>query len=200
MSATLIFPQGTATVTIGAGAGSGESIVVQSYSPAVVSQLVGYPNAPSQSDILGTVENTTTTFGPFAAGTTIVINAGASSALYSTGTYPAIVTGTQAAPGALNGSGTLVATALLNGIVTSTTAAAVTGTLDTGARMDQATTLAINDAFEWSVINTGAANAFTVAAGTDHTLVGAGAVAASTSGRFLTRKTAAATFVTYRIA
>ena len=45
----------------------------------------------------------------------------------------------------------------------------------------------------------GGANAFTVTAATGHTIVGAAAVANSTSGRFRTRKTAANTFVTYRI-
>lgn len=195
MSATLIFPQGTATVTVGAG----ESIVVQSYSPAQVIRLVGYPNVPSTSDLLGTVENTTTTFGPYSAGASIVINAGASSALYSVGVSPAIVTATQAAPGALNATGTLTAALILGGIVTSTTAAAVAATLDTGATMDLANDFSINDAFEWSVINTGGSNAFTVTASTGHTVVGAGAVAASSSGRFLTRKTAADTFVSYRI-
>jgi hypothetical protein len=37
------------------------------------------------------------------------------------------------------------------------------------------------------------------AAATGHTVVGNMAVAAATSGRFLTRKTAANTFVSYRI-
>jgi len=49
------------------------------------------------------------------------------------------------------------------------------------------------------VINTGGSNAFTVTAATGHTIVGAAAVAASSSGLFRTRKTAANTFVTYRI-
>jgi hypothetical protein len=58
----------------------------------------------------------------------------------------------------------------------------------------------IGESFDWSAINTGGANAFTVtAAASGHTVVGAGAVAASTSGVFRTRKTAASTFVTYRI-
>jgi hypothetical protein len=57
----------------------------------------------------------------------------------------------------------------------------------------------VDEAFDWYVINTGATNAFTVAAGTGHTLVGSGTVALSSSGAFRTRKTAANTFVTYRI-
>ena len=108
---------------------------------------------------------------------------------------------TQGAPGALNATGTLTAALIRGGIVTSTTASAVTATLNTGAAMDTALpNMAIGDAFEWSAIKTGA-NTFTVAAAaTGHTIVGAGAVATVTSGRFLTRKTAAATYITYRLA
>ena len=107
---------------------------------------------------------------------------------------------TQGTPGTLNATGTLTAALIRGGIVTSTTAT-VTATLDTGAAMDTALpNMAIGDAFEWSAIKTGA-NTFTVtAAATGHTIVGAGAVATVTSGRFLTRKTAAATYITYRLA
>lgn len=105
----------------------------------------------------------------------------------------------QGAPGALNTTGALTAALILGGLVTSTTASAVTATLPTGAVMDAAVKLEVDDAIEWSVINTGS-NAFTVtAAASGHTVVGTGAVAANTSGRFLTRKTAANTFVTYRL-
>lgn len=109
--------------------------------------------------------------------------------------------GTQGAPVAVNTTATLTIANLLAGIITSTTAAAVTGTLPTGTLTDAGVTdpaMAIGDCFDWSVINTGGTNAFTVAAGTDHTLVGSGAVAANSSQRFRTRKTAANTFVTYR--
>ena len=59
--------------------------------------------------------------------------------------------------------------------------------------------MAVNDSFDWSAIATGA-NSFTVTASTGHTIVGSGVVATVTSGRFRTRKTAANTFVTYRLA
>lgn len=104
----------------------------------------------------------------------------------------------QGAPGALNATGALTAALILGGIVTSTTAAAVTATLPTGTVMDAAVNIEVGDAIEWTAINTGS-NAFTVTAADDHTVVGAGAVAAGTSGRFLTRRTAANTFVTYRV-
>lgn len=106
----------------------------------------------------------------------------------------------QVAPVAVNATATLTAANLLTGLITSTTAAAVTATLPTGTLMDAAETMAVNDSFTWTVINTGAANALTVAAGTAHTVVGNMVVALSTSATFLTRKTAANTFVTYRAA
>jgi hypothetical protein len=88
---------------------------------------------------------------------------------------------------------------MLSGLVTSTTAAAVAGTVPIGSVMDAASQFAVNSYFDWSVINTGGANSFTVTAATNHTLVGSGVVANTTSGLFRTRKTAAATFITYRL-
>lgn len=105
----------------------------------------------------------------------------------------------QPAPVAVNTTATLTAAQLLTGLITSTTAAAVTGTLPTGTLLDAAAGLEIDEAFDWYVINTGASNAFTIAAGTGHTIVGAAAVALSTSAHFRSRKTATNTFVTYRI-
>ena len=96
-----------------------------------------------------------------------------------------------------NATGTLTAAQLLNGVITSTTAAAVAGTVPTGTLLDAAAGLNVDEAFDWSVVVTGA-NTFTVTAGTGHTLVGNPAVATATSGRFRSRKTAANTFVTTR--
>jgi hypothetical protein len=60
--------------------------------------------------------------------------------------------------------------------------------------------LAIGQSFDWSVINLGSASgAVTMTAGTDHTYVGSATVAIATSALFRTRKTAANTFVTYRV-
>lgn len=108
----------------------------------------------------------------------------------------------QPTPTAINATATLTIAQLLTLIITSTTAAAVTGTLPTGTLTDAAiigNASPANTYFDWSVINTGLSNSFTVAAGTGHTLVGSSVVAASTSGRFRSRKTAANTFVTYRL-
>jgi hypothetical protein len=65
--------------------------------------------------------------------------------------------------------------------------------------MELSSDWAIDEAFDWSVINTGGANAFTVTAATGHTLVGNAVVALSSTGRFRTRKTASDTFVSYRV-
>ena len=106
----------------------------------------------------------------------------------------------QGAPVAVDATATLTIANLQAGIITSTTAAAVTGTLPTGTLTEAGfTAVYTNFAFEWVVINTGATNTFTVAAGTGHTLVGSGAVAANNAVRFMTRRTAANTFVTYRV-
>lgn len=199
MSYNIVFNQGTATVTVPAA----ESIAIQSYSATNVFQEVGYPNFPETQDLLGVVENETTVFGPYAAGATIVIQAGASGATYAVGTDPVISDSgkyqTQDTPGVLNATGTITPAMILSGILTSTTAAAVAGTLPTGAVLDAASEFAVGDSFDWSVIATGA-NAFTVtAAATGHTVVGTGAVATVTSAIWRTRKTAADTFVSYRL-
>lgn len=88
---------------------------------------------------------------------------------------------------------------LLAGLVSSTTAAGVTATLETGAVMDASTSWDIGESVEWSVVNTGGNNFVVTAAASGHTVVGVGTVAGGASGRFRTEKTAAATFVTTRI-
>jgi hypothetical protein len=106
----------------------------------------------------------------------------------------------QAAPAAVDTTATLTVANLKTGIITSSTAAAVTMTLPTGTDTEAGFSgIYTNMTFEWSVINTGATNAVTVQGGTGHTLVGTGTVAASSSGRFASRRTAANTFVTYRL-
>lgn len=143
------------------------------------------------------------TSATFAASANIRIEGGSNFPLYysfgTAATVTELLGAKQGAPGVLNATGDLTATLMFAGLVTSTTAAAVTGTLPTGTVLDAAGSFAVDDCFDWSVINTGGTNAFTVAAATGHTIVGAAAVAASTTGRFRTRKTAANTFVTYRL-
>ncbi len=193
-----IYKRGTATVVIPAA----ESIAIYTAGVAKISQVVGYPNFPNSTTALAEVNNAQTIFGPYAAGATLIIDSGAANVLYEVGTAPEVqplfATQIQIAPVAVNATGAVSAAAIMGGIVTSTTAAAVAGTLPTGAVLDLASEFAISDSFDWSVIATGA-NAFTVTAATGHTIVGTAVVATLTSGLFRTRKTAADTFVTYRL-
>ena len=196
----IVYPNGDVTVTVGAGG----SIAVASIAEVQVYELVGFPNYPVQQDLLGTPsDNEITVFGPFAAGATIQIEAGATEALYNVGVAPTIpeLTGGRldVTATAVNVTGAVSAAAILGGIVTSTTAAAVAGTVPTGTFMAAACELAVGEGIEWAVINTGGANAFTVTAAADHTVVGAAVVAASSSGRFLTVQATAGVFVSYRV-
>jgi len=195
----IIYAQGTATVSLAANDG----IAVYTRGEAQVYSVVGYPNYPESESLLGTVINGQTVFAASSSARTIRIEAGSGDVLYNVGTNPVVTeqyaARLQGAPGVLNATGDLTAAMILSGIVTSTTAAAVTADLSTGALLDAAVSIGIGESFDWSAINTGGANAFTVTANTGHTVVGAGAVAASSSGLFRTRKTAADTFVSYRI-
>lgn len=104
-------------------------------------------------------------------------------------------------PTAKTGDATLTIAELLTGVVTATKATAVALTLPTGTLTDAGVTLDADQGFTWAVINLGSVTGdVTMTAGTDHTYVGNPVVAISTSARFLTRKTAADTYVTYRIA
>jgi hypothetical protein len=110
-----------------------------------------------------------------------------------------LVIGTQGAPAAVNTTATLTIANIQTGLVTSTTAAAVDMTLPTGTLMDGGFTGVFTGmAIMWSVINTGP-SAATLLVGVDHTIVGAAAVAAGTSGRFTSRRSAANTWISYRV-
>lgn len=197
MATNFILPGRAVTFTVAA------SDKIASYSAArySITKVLGFPNIPSVEASVFNNSGANTT-SAFSAATTIIIQAGDAPVQWETGTGPVIYDrpNYQPAPGALNATGTLTAALILGGIVTSSTAAAVTATLDTGAVMDAVIDMDVDDVFYWSAINTGGANAFTVtAAASGHTIVGAGAVAASSSGRFATRKSAADTYITYRL-
>lgn len=201
MNSNIIYPQGGGGIEITIPAT--ESVAIYTKDVAKVYRKLGYPNQPASYDLIGTVTDGETVFGAYASGATIIIEAGASPVLYNVGVSPTVTeiyaSQYQGTPNALNATGTISAVAVKGGILTSTTAAAVVATLATGTVMDSSGEFSVGDSIDWSVINTGGANAFTVTASTGHTVVGAGAVAASTSGMFRTRKTAANTFETYRI-
>jgi hypothetical protein len=202
MSYQVIFTQGTAVVTVPAG----EKIAVQAFSPASVFQEVGFPNFPDSQDLLTVVENTTYVSGAFTNATSVTIQAGASGAYYSVGVAPDISNNgnwqPQGAPANIADGGSMVATAanVLTGIITATPTASRDIQLPTGANLDLATEWAVDDSFDFSVI-TLAAFALTLTVNTNVTIVGSAATAATAgaSARFRCRKTAADTFVVYRI-
>lgn len=196
---SIIYQQGTATFTVPASS----SVAVFTRDSATVFSVGNYPNIPASLNQIGVVlPGVVTTFGPFTVATVVQVQGGAGETYYSVGTAPAITDRQafqiQGAPVAVDVTGAITSAAIQGGIVTSSTAAAVAGTLPTGTVLDAASTLAIGDSFDWSVINTGP-NTFTVTAATGHTIVGTATVATVTSGLFRTRKTAANTFVTYRL-
>ena len=202
MSYQVIFAQGTATVAVPAG----EKIAVQAFSTAQVFQEVGFPNFPEANDLLATVDNTTYVSGAFTNATNVIIQAGASGAYYSVGVAPDISNNgnwqPQGAPANIADGGSMAATAanVLTGIITATPTASRDIQLPTGTNLDLATEWAIGDSFDFSVI-TLAAYALTLTVNTDVTIVGSAATAATSgaSARFRCRKTAANTFVVYRI-
>jgi hypothetical protein len=110
----------------------------------------------------------------------------------------------QPTPSAINASATLTIAQLLTRIITTTSATAVAFTLPTGTLTDAGVLgglLLIDQSFDWSIVNAGSAvGIVTVSGGTGNTLVGSGILAITTSATFRTRKTAANTFTTYRIA
>ena len=184
---------------------SGDKLAVFSMAPYKVYQTAApSPNIPAVRTLLYSGSGAYLS-SAFSAATPLIIQMGDRNGFYATGGSPVVpeagaVESTFNGAGTLNATGTLTAALVLGAIVTSSTAAAVTATLDTGAAMDTALDSAgVGDAFFWSAINTGGANAFTVTASSGHTIVGNGAVALSSSGRFMTTRTAAATWVTYRI-
>ena len=196
MPSSIVPPFGQLTISVAASA----KVATYSLGKYDVNQVVGFPNEPPTLSNLFTGTGANTSAAYTLAGQA-VINAGAYPVLVNIGASAAVYDrqNVQGSAGTLNASGTLTAALILGGIVTSTTAAAVTATLDTGTVMDAAATFAVNDAFDWTAVNTGGANAFTVTASAGHTVVGAATVAFGTSGRFRTQKTAANTFVTTRL-
>lgn len=119
-------------------------------------------------------------------------------------------------PTAMTTAATITSAALLGGIITGNHTAGATAayTLPTGTLLEAAAPyIQIGEGFEWTLINlsAAAADSITLTAGTDHTIVGApivisvhvttgGAITSMgcSSSTWITKKTAANTFVTYR--
>lgn len=203
---SLIIPFGSATVVVPAG----EALAVASQgSYQIWQQAVGSPNQPAVLSILNDVQavagnaSQQTVTSTFTNGATLVVYAtGNQPVAYEVGTVPVVkqnrIDGGIKVINALNATGAVTAAMIYGGILTSTTAAAVAGTIPTGTVLDATAEWGIGEAVDWSVIATGA-NAFTVTAAAGHTIVGNAVVATVTTGRFSTVKSAANTFITYRI-
>jgi len=202
MSYQAIFTQGTATVTVPAG----QKIAIQSFSPANVFQEVGFPNFPESQDLLTVVDNATYISSAFTNATNVTIQAGASGVLYSVGVAPQIGNDgnwqNQPAPANIADGGSMVMTAaeLLTSIITATPTTGRNIQLPTAATLEAATVFAIDDSFDFSLI-TLAAFALTITVNTGVTIVGGAATGAASgsAARFRLRKTAANTFIVYRI-
>lgn len=197
MASTEIGAYGSATITVTAL----NALAVYGRGNYRVDQTTIYANVPSQQTNLFNSSGVYAS-AVFSVDTIVTItNLAVTPLRYNQGLTPLVyeVLNYQAVPGTLNATGTLTAALMMGGIVTSTTAAAVAATLDTGAIMDTAATFGIGDSFDWAIINTGG-NTLTVTASTGHTIVGAATVVTVVSARFRTKKTAASTFVTYRLA
>jgi hypothetical protein len=171
-----------------------------------VFQEIGFPNYPSSRSLLSTVNNTTYVSPAFTNATNVTIEVGASGAYYAIGVAPDIGNNgnwqPQGAPADIADGASMIATAanVLTGIVTATPTTTRSIQLPTGANLDLATEWAIGDSFDFSLI-TLAAFALTITVNTGVTIVGSAATAATSgaSARFRLRKTAADTFVAYRI-
>ncbi len=200
----IVAVNGKATVIIP----SNESIAVFTQGEAQVSRTIGFPQYPDQTTLIGTVRNGQTVFGSYASGATIVVEStGSQPVYYEVGTAPQVQqirlnAQVQGDPTNITDGGSMAFTAasLLSGIVTATPTAGRNVQLPTGAVLDAASEFAIGDSFDFSLV-TLAAFALTITVNTNVTIVGAPATAgtAGAAARFRVRKTAADTFVVYRI-
>lgn len=210
-----IWPSGTVTVTLGAT----QKLAIWTQGEVNVYRTSGFANYPDASAIIGTVTNGQTVFGTYTGGAVLTLEVGGGyPAYYEIGTDPVVKeqrtnnSGTQVTPAAKTVAVTLTAAELLTGLVTGThtTGGTAAYTLPTGTLLDAATSFAVDEHFDWTLINLSAAAAdtITITAGADHTVVGTMICqsAHSTTGlihgnalRLRTRKTAANTFVSYRL-
>lgn len=172
----------------------------------VLAQTQPGTNVPPAWSVLAQVPagSAAYTSSAFANGAVIRIDAGGGSEVsYDVGSSPSpklsrAITVQGAAVNAVNTSATLTGAQIAGGFITSTTAAAVTATLPTGAVLDASGTWGIGEGVVWHVSNTGATNAFTVVTAANNVLNGSGVVALSSTAQFVTFKTAAGVFQTWR--
>ena len=107
---------------------------------------------------------------------------------------------TQVAPTAKTAAATLTTAELATGIITYNGAAAAL-TVPLGTSLDaDFSSMKVNSAFDFYIINIGGTNAATVTANTGCTLVGVAAVSAVTSSTWRARKTGDGAWTAYRLA
>ncbi len=216
---TKVYPNGTVDVVVPAA--QYVNVFTGGSGVTVVKKQVGGPSSNMALRFAvetgSPVTNQETVFGPYTLGTTLRIEAGPDGAFYSLSVAGAATNClqqmprpayTQLAPATYNTTSTLLATDMMGGIITSTqsTGATISVTVSSGTLTDAAAGLSIGQAFPWTLINlsTSAANTVTLVAGTGHTIVGdtitqcSALTTGCSTSRWLTRKTAANTFVTYR--
>lgn len=213
--AQIVYPFGEKTVAVA----SGDKIAVFSDSPVQIYQRVGYPQFPNQLDLLETTSaGERYVSAAFSAAATLVIQTSASPAQYEVGTQVNFNTGpvplrfvSQGAPTTATGDATLTVAQMLSGIIEATPSAAAAYTTPTGAVLDDAMPddIGTNVAFDLTIINLGGTGddiTFTAGA-SGFSIVGdavirpvadAGTEQAG-QGTFRIRRTAADTFIAYRI-
>ena len=207
----LIPANGLARVILNAG----DRIATYSRRPIRVWEIVGRPNRAEKLDLLSAVPaDTEFRSAVFANGATIAIEADEAEALYAVGVSAVITENigrrAQPTPSAMTVTATITPALMLTGLIVGTHAAGATQnyTLPAGATLDAALEMDVDESIDWALINASAAAADTITilqAGADHTIIGAPIVVSANSApantaMYRTRKTAADTFVTYRIA
>jgi len=106
----------------------------------------------------------------------------------------------QGAPTAVAAAATMTPAQLANGLfVFNGTAGSLTLPTVALVEADISSAAKVNAAFDFFIINTDGADAVTLAVGTGWSIVGAAAVALSTSAHFRARKTGDGTWTAYRI-
>jgi hypothetical protein len=106
----------------------------------------------------------------------------------------------QGAPTAVAAAATMTAAELANGLfVFNGTAGSLTLPTVALVEADISSAAKVNAAFDFFIVNTDGADAVTLAVGTGWSIVGAAAVALSTSAHFRARKTGDGTWTAYRI-
>lgn len=210
----IVYAYGTQDITVAAL----DKISATSEGPFKVYQRVGYPNQPDSWSLLDSVDSAPYTYSSavITAGGVVRIEAGPNDVSYGMGTaaLTSALVFECGAPVAMTTAATITVAALIGGLITGTqsSGATVAYTLPTGAVLDAGIDIAIGQAFEFSILNLSAAAADTLtltAPASGITIVGEPVVQGSHSstgevmgaaGLFRMRKTAAETFICYRIA